>query len=469
METEQYKLSDQLKNAGAGFASFLDKNIGSVKPGSLVTFAFPVDNLELIDLINPVQNKFNTSLFFHSRENNYSFLAIDNLLQVSDDKNGWDQLFSEFKNISSFSVNNLDEFDLSGIPVFTGGVKFDFKRTSNEWEDFGNFNFFIPKILIYKNLNKCFLIVNLLFNNNSTALTSEYNESVNILLNLSGDSNNYLPKVTIHPAVNDTGIRNNWIEAVKKAGSLLNDHFKKVVLARRLEFDLTGNVDWGEIFSSLGLEYPECYLFILRSNDSVFFGASPEKFISLRGKNIEMDALAGSSPGSNEKSQFNLSNDRKNLTEHRYVIDFIKENMQPFTVKLTIEETPHVKRLSHVQHLHTMISAQLNSKDDMTDLLESLYPTPAVCGFPKKLAFEAIQDIEYFDRGLYSGIIGWVNFNLDAEFTVAIRSALIKNNKLYIYSGAGIVKDSIPGNEFDETKLKLKTILNLFDAKEKSK
>ena len=105
METEQFKLSDQLKNARAGFTSFLDKNIGNAKSGSLITFAFPLNDLELINLLNPVQNKCTTSLFFSSRENNYSFLAIDNLLKVSDDENDWNQLFAKFKNISSVSMN----------------------------------------------------------------------------------------------------------------------------------------------------------------------------------------------------------------------------------------------------------------------------------------------------------------------------------------------------------------------------
>jgi len=98
----------------------------------------------------------------------------------------------------------------------------------------------------------------------------------------------------------------------------------------------------------------------------------------------------------------------------------------------------------------------------MLHLLKELFPTPAVCGLPKETASHLIKKMESYRRGLYSGIIGWFNFNDEGEFAVAIRSALSTNNKLHAFAGCGIVEDSDPESEYKETELKLKTIMSLF-------
>ena len=98
----------------------------------------------------------------------------------------------------------------------------------------------------------------------------------------------------------------------------------------------------------------------------------------------------------------------------------------------------------------------------MHNVIDALHPTPAVCGVPCEVALKYIDQYEKHDRGLYSGVIGWFNFNNEAELAVGIRSALIKDNKLYAYSGCGIVNGSNPESEFEESELKLKPILNLF-------
>ena len=99
----------------------------------------------------------------------------------------------------------------------------------------------------------------------------------------------------------------------------------------------------------------------------------------------------------------------------------------------------------------------------MFKLLKELYPTPAICGYPKDTAYQMIKKMESHRRGLYSGIIGWFNFDNVGEFAIAIRSALSINNKIIAYAGGGIVEDSDPESEYEETELKLKTILNLFN------
>ena len=105
----------------------------------------------------------------------------------------------------------------------------------------------------------------------------------------------------------------------------------------------------------------------------------------------------------------------------------------------------------------------LLSPGSMMNLLKDLYPTPAICGFPKETALHFIKKSENYRRGLYSGIIGWFNLEENGEFVVALRSALAVNNKIIAFAGNGIVDDSNPETEFKETELKLKTILSLFN------
>jgi len=104
----------------------------------------------------------------------------------------------------------------------------------------------------------------------------------------------------------------------------------------------------------------------------------------------------------------------------------------------------------------------------MFSVISAIFPTPAVCGIPKELSLKMIEQTEIFDRGLFSGIIGWFNADDYGEFFVTIRSALVKGNKLYAYAGCGILESSDPNEEFEETQLKLKPILSLFDYAVKS-
>jgi len=134
-----------------------------------------------------------------------------------------------------------------------------------------------------------------------------------------------------------------------------------------------------------------------------------------------------------------------------------------YSKKIEIDEKPIVKKLSNIQHLQTAVKGSLKHGANMFDVVSSLFPTPAVCGIPKDFSLQIIEENEDFDRGLFAGLIGWFNTEGFGDFNVAIRSALIKENKLYIYAGCGIVEGSNPVEEFEETQLKLKPILSLFD------
>ncbi len=215
------------------------------------------------------------------------------------------------------------------------------------------------------------------------------------------------------------------------------------------------------MFRELETTFSNCYLFIVKSNEAVFFGASPEKFLSVHDNNIEIDALAGSASGNSTDIESELLN-KKNIKEHKYVIDFIGAAISEYAHDIRVDTSPQIKKLKNVQHLYTKINAKLNEDRNVLSLINSMFPTPAVCGLPKQIARETINEIEKFDRGLFSGLIGWIDISFNCEFAVAIRSALYKKGELHLYAGAGIVEESVPEEEYDETEMKFNTILNLF-------
>jgi menaquinone-specific isochorismate synthase len=360
-------------------------------------------------------------------------------------------------------VSNWSDYDINNIPIISGGIKFDSEKSSDEWQDFRTIHFFVPQIIILQKENETFLIYNFLANSkiNNEEILNNFTQAVSAIFNLDDEAT--VKKNIAYES--NSEINNNkslWNSIVTEAKKKLNRDLKKIVLSRKIEFLVKDDIDWTQMFRELETSFSNCYLFVLKSNDAVFFGASPEKFLSVLDNNIEIDALAGSAPGDSTDVESELLN-KKNIKEHKYVIDFIGEAMSEYAHDIRVDRSPQIKKLKNVQHLYTKINAKLNEDRSVLSLIDSMFPTPAVCGLPKQIARETINEIEKFDRGLFSGLIGWIDINFNCEFAVAIRSALYKNGELHLYAGAGIVEESIPEEEYDETEMKFNTILNLFN------
>ncbi len=244
--------------------------------------------------------------------------------------------------------------------------------------------------------------------------------------------------------------------------------FEKIVLSRQVAIELSDSPPIYEILNRLSEEYVNTYVFAYKNNTSVFFGASPEKLAKIRDGWIEADALAGSiSRGVDEKDDDILANElltsKKNLAEQRAVVKFIKESFSSFADIDNSGEMPVIKKLPNIQHLWTPIKAKLHADRNIFSILQEIHPTPAICGVPWSAAISSIRDMENHRRGLFAGIIGWFNFENEGEFAVAIRSALLRQKKIYAFAGCGIVEGSDPVKEYEESELKLKPILSLFE------
>jgi menaquinone-specific isochorismate synthase len=468
LELIRTKNSDLSTVVYTDFQKFLTANSGNIKDNSIISFAFPLSNIDLISKLDLINKKYENVFFYKSADESYSYLAINRLIEFSFQPGNISMLAPDISKIRSKIVNNWGEYNLANLPVITGAVNFSADHLNDNWKDFGENKLVIPEIIILQQAEETFIIYNHLYtsSNNFDEHVNKIDQIINgVLLN---DQTNYNDSVvSIAKNGKDENEKEEWDNLINNAKGYLKSSLSKIVLSRKIEIETTDNISWSNLIEKLNDENPDCYIYMYKSNDAIFFGASPEKFLSVNDKMIDIDAMAGSAAGDSTDVSRELLN-RKNLKEHKIVTDFICDKLSKYAENVNAAEQPLIIKLSDVQHLHTKITAQLRSKDKVLNLIDSLFPTPAVCGIPKEEALKAIRELETHDRGFYSGLIGWINPELNCEFAVAIRSAFYKKNKLSLFAGSGIVEESVPEDEFLETELKLKTILKLFDGKNTS-
>lgn len=264
--------------------------------------------------------------------------------------------------------------------------------------------------------------------------------------------------------------RKEWDRRVERSRRMISDGlFDKIVLSRSLDLEAEKEIDLPGVLYRFRHRFPGCYNFMVRpGGTTVFAGASPERLVSLNRRQLLTDGLAGST-ARGESALEDLALGRrlmdsfKERSEHRYVIEEIRNNLRPFTSRIDYPQTPGIKKLNNVQHLYTPIRAEVRKPMSIHELLGKLHPTPAVGGFPKEKAVPHIHHLESLDRGWYSGPLGWVTLSGNGEFAVAIRSALIDGKCARLYAGSGIVRDSDPLREWEETAIKFRPVLEALE------
>lgn len=258
----------------------------------------------------------------------------------------------------------------------------------------------------------------------------------------------------------DSEGRGKWQELVESIQeSIGRGELKKVVAARRVTLELSSPPRLSDIVRRLNEQAPRCARFALRVGERTFVGATPERLIRRRGRSVHTEALAGSIDSHRPDAASELLQSSKDQQEHAFVVEAIRQCLTPLCSSLTLPNGPEVRGLRHLLHLRTPIRGELTSDLHVLSLVGQLHPTPAVGGLPREQALRFIADHEQAERGWYAAPVGWVDSSGDGEFVVALRSGLICNNKVHLYAGAGIVSESDPVAEYDETELKLSGML----------
>ncbi|HYO88773.1 MAG TPA: chorismate-binding protein, partial [Candidatus Limnocylindrales bacterium] len=182
-------------------------------------------------------------------------------------------------------------------------------------------------------------------------------------------------------------------------------------------------------------------------------------------------ALAGSrrrgaTPAEDEALAAELMASPKEREEHQIVVESVIERVTPYARTIDAPATPGILRLGNIQHLHTPVRAELETHFDALDLVAELHPTPALGGFPQRVALAAISELEPVERGWFASPVGWIDAHGDGVFAVAIRSAVSRGARARLYAGAGIVAESVADQEWDETGLKFRPLLNALGVEE---
>ncbi|WP_326734634.1 isochorismate synthase [Streptomyces sp. NBC_01022] len=247
--------------------------------------------------------------------------------------------------------------------------------------------------------------------------------------------------------------------------------FDKVVLARTLELTSSHELDLPAMLRRLAQHDPKGYTFAVPSGpDRTLIGASPELLVARAGNVLTANPLAGSAPRSNDLAEdvrraAALLESAKDLHEHAVVVDAVREALAPFCPSLDVPQHPTLVRTAAMWHLSTTVTGTLaDHATTSLDLASALHPTPAVCGTPTETARAVIAESEPFDRGAYTGMVGWQDADGDGEWVVTIRCAEAEGRSLRLFAGAGVVAASSPEAETAETAAKFRTFLSAVGA-----
>ncbi|WP_163833838.1 isochorismate synthase DhbC [Spartinivicinus ruber] len=253
----------------------------------------------------------------------------------------------------------------------------------------------------------------------------------------------------------------------------------KVVLSRSLQVMAPSPIDVQQLLTQLAADNAAGYTFAVNlaeaqaitnnasvSHGRTLLGASPELLVSRSGSMVQSNPLAGSIPRSSNPKEDQqraaaLLESAKDLHEHAVVVDAVAEALRPYCKILDVPAKPSVISTATMWHLSTFIQGELlDPTTSSLTLAHALHPTPAVCGYPPAMAKEAIKTIEPFDRGFFTGMLGWCDSHGDGEWIVTIRCAEVAGSEMTLFAGAGVVEGSCPESEWNETGAKFRTMLN---------
>jgi len=343
-------------------------------------------------------------------------------------------------------------------PMYIGG--FSFSETSVDerpWPEMGKTRFWIPFAEVKKEGESYFLVCNLYFRRNvENPLDVLLQEWQAVLAGFRTPET--LPTLVCR---RDFPEQEGWEANVRSALDLIkNGVLDKVVLARKAEYTFASQVPAVHILSVLEQVTSNCYHFLIQPSERVaFMGTPPECLFRRDGRALTTEALAGTRPRvSDDEEDHRLGRELLESTKERHEQELVRRDLMRqlhlLSISVEAEPEPRLLKLERKQHLLSCLSSRLRPEVTDADILKALHPTPAVGGSPRENAMRELTRLEPFSRGWYAAPVGCFGEDF-TEFSVAIRSGLVQDRQVNIYSGAGIVKGSVPGDEWQEIENKI--------------
>ncbi|OGS47391.1 MAG: anthranilate synthase component I [Elusimicrobia bacterium RIFOXYD2_FULL_34_15] len=263
--------------------------------------------------------------------------------------------------------------------------------------------------------------------------------------------------------------KQQFINAVKKAKKYIVDgDIIQTVLSQQLQTEFEGEPF--EIYRALRILNPSPYMYYFNLGDLKIIGASPEILVRLENNTANLRPIAGTRPRGKDdeedkKLQKELLNDQKEKAEHLMLVDLGRNDLGRVCEfdSIKISKFMSIEKYSHVMHMVSDIIGKIKNDTDAFELFKATFPAGTVAGAPKIRAMEILEEIESTKRGLYAGAVGYFDYNGNMDFAINIRTIIMKGKKAYIQAGAGIVADSVPEKEYEETLNKARGLLKAIE------
>ncbi len=401
--------------------------------------------------------------FWQNREKTFTLVGLGHAYKIENNAGHtrYDEVAQEWQQLTK---NIVKEEDLQ--PILFGGFTFDPQnKTIGEWSAFPQSFFAVATFQLVIRHDKAFVSIHYITEKENSASAFER-------LRLERDHLIHAAQVKEvktykKPVVTSyqEPYKEEYLQSIQQVTDCIKaGEAQKVVIARSLALQFEEEVTSPQILSHVIHEQPESYLFGLEHNNMLFFGASPERLVKVEEGHAYSSCVAGSirrGQTSDEDKELGqaLLNDEKNLGEHHYVVEMITDTFEKNCSNVKVPKQPKLLKIRDIQHLYTPVEGILNKDATILQLVKHLHPTPALGGVPRQEAMEMIRTFEPMNRGLYAAPIGWVDADGNGEFAVAIRSAALTGDRAFLYAGGGIVGDSTPQSEYEETLVKFRPML----------
>jgi isochorismate synthase len=350
-------------------------------------------------------------------------------------------------------------------PRLLGGLGFDGRRPAagDLWAPFGAASLVLPELLVAQQGGEAWWTASAPVDDADRLATDSDHRYAPLLLAAARDVE--AAAAAADRDVDLTAERPDHAEwrrlVAQMAGAVGRGRLDKVVLARRVDVHASSPLDVPVALRRLTATAPQSASYAFHRAGRTFLGATPELLVRTVERDFQSVAIAGSTrrgadAAEDELLSTELRASAKEREEHAVVVRALRERLGSVSERLTIAPEPAVLRLPHVQHLVTDIDGTLREAVGVLALAGRIHPTPAICGEPTELAMTYIREAESFGRGWYSGPVGWVDRDGDGELMVALRCGVVDGRDLSLFAGCGIVADSDPDREWEESRTKLR-------------
>ncbi|MCF3943482.1 isochorismate synthase [Oceanobacillus alkalisoli] len=391
-----------------------------------------------------------------------TLIAEENRFQETEDL--WKQALEH-----TWIDNPYSTVPATGFVAF-GGMDFDPLEVKTElWKKFELSKFYIPELMWTTYQSHSYVTVNILIHKEETIEEAATRIRKNTEQFAAGKSFGGQP---IRIRKNQVIAPEKWKETVKEATKEMKEkRAEKIVLAREVRLTFTEEVNITQVLEELHHTQANSYIFAFESEGDCFIGATPERMVKVEKNQLLSTCLAGTAPRGKTKAEdeqigYELLHDKKNRDEHEFVVKMIKEAILKTCTDVNIPSKPVLHPLKNLQHLYTPVTGRLKESYSIFDVIKDLHPTPALGGTPTEESLAYIREHELLDRGWYGAPIGWIDSNQNGEFAVAIRCGLIQADAASLFAGCGVLADSDPEMEFEETRIKMLPMLHVLGGKQ---